>query len=108
MPLRVQYGLSIGIALAVLFWIGAQPRFAALIMTLGGCLVVGAVKLDSWLTERSRRARLIRDADYEHTAWKAGDDRTAVFGRFQPPWMVLHSDGCTPEQCVCPDRKVSS
>jgi len=85
------------------------PHWLSAALTVGIAGVSTAMVVIAVHREIQRRKcqRLIDDADIQHAAWRAGDDHTAVFGRFQPPWMVLHSDGCTSEQCICPDRKVS-
>jgi hypothetical protein len=85
MSRRLQYGLSVVIAIVLLYQIGAHPLYAAFSMLALAVLIPGALKLDSWLCERRQRRRLAFDAEYQHAAWMAGDDRTAFFGRYQPP-----------------------
>lgn len=50
-----------------------------IMMTIGMLLVSAARR------RRAEMTRLAFDAEYQHAAWMAGDDRTAIFGRYPCP-----------------------
>lgn len=83
------------VAVVALFCVIVQPfspysataGFVALLWT--GFIAV-VLKICSWVTGRSERRRLAADADRQHAAWSQGDDRTAFYGRFQPPPPAGH------------------
>lgn len=75
----------------------ATAAFVALLW--GGCIAI-ALKIVSWLAGRQERARLLADADAQHAAWRRGDDRLAVHGRFPPPVGKFHAKACRCPECV--------
>ena len=82
--------IAVVIAIMVIAFQPISPYFAtvAFLALFWGSFIMAVLKVFSWLNERQQRAleikRLASDADYQHAAWNAGDDRIAVYGRFQP------------------------
>jgi hypothetical protein len=91
----VAVGILLGIW-ALMGWLGFWVAFGILLVALYR-------KIDGELPERRERARLLADCEYQHDAWKRGDDATAFFGRFRP--LPEHGrDGMSPEMTTLVDQ----
>lgn len=78
------YFIGLG-ALVCWYLFAAQTVAGALLVLTLGLVVPGYRKIDLWAAQRRKRRRLLADAEIQHAAWRRGDDRTAFFGRWQPP-----------------------
>lgn len=52
---------------------------------LGVLILLIACKVALWLTQRQQRANLLARCNYEHEAWRRGDDALAFYGQYPPP-----------------------
>lgn len=80
----------------VILWQPFSPYSAtiAVLAFFGTLAWLITLKLLSWDAQARERRRLLDDCNREHAAWKAGDDRMAFFGRWQPPpEMFLETAG---------------
>ena len=64
--------------------LNAWSPTAAVFWLYGVGIITVVVKVRLWGNEKARRARLISDLAHQHAAWKAGNDRVATYGPFQP------------------------
>lgn len=58
---------------------------SGLVAVVWASFIAGVLKIAQKSTQRQERARLLADCDHQHHAWNAGNDRVAVYGRYQPP-----------------------
>lgn len=84
MTRRLQYLLSVVIALGIVSLIAVDKVLGASVIVGLAVIIPLALKLDTWFRSWEEKRRLMFDADYQHAAWLNGDDRTAFFGRWQP------------------------
>jgi hypothetical protein len=79
----MRVGNAIGFS-ATVFALGALLVSAPGATLLACCFLTGFLVVGRWLVRGEVCKRLIHDADHQHTAWKAGVDDVAFFGRYQP------------------------
>lgn len=74
------------IGIALIHWQPLSPysATAGLVAVLWASFTAFVLKTSQIASQRQERRRLLADCDYQHDAWNRGNDRVAVYGRFQP------------------------
>lgn len=47
-------------------------------------IIINVVLIALWRTQRRKRAALLARCEYEHDAWRRGDDVLAFYGQYPP------------------------
>lgn len=76
------YALAAAPGVAWIF--GSETPAAALGAVFATIVPPVALKIVSALNERDTRRRQLHDCEYQHAAWKLGDDWTATYGHYPP------------------------
>lgn len=98
-PRRIQRRLAIWTVCVLAFYaIGLWSTFWAVIVFGSALMVIWPLKARQRAARRREHARLLADCEYQHAAWRRGDDAIAFFGRFQPAGIDGKIVWCAPPQ----------
>lgn len=63
----------------------------AILGPLAVWIIINVVLIALWRAQRRRHAALLARCEYEHDAWRRGDDVLAFYGQYPPP--LVRQDG---------------
>lgn len=96
---RIQRQIVIWVVCILAFFVIGHWSLFCAINVVGSVLAVRwTLKLIQRGTRRREHARLLADCEYQHAAWRRGDDAIAFFGRFQPAGIDGKIVWCAPPQ----------
>lgn len=66
-----------------------QLALGAILGLLGVLGVVGTLKIRQRAAQRRQSVNLLARCEYEHAAWRRGDDALAVYGQYPPRYVKV-------------------